>query len=240
MPAADTGTVKKILPHIRKFYIGSSTDAGIFSSASIQNQRTIYNPGGGSSTVTTNSTGVLRFSYIINLGITFNFNFGRHFGLYTGVDVKNIGFIEHPANGEIIKRRTYNVGAPLGIKIGNMADKGSYLFLGGGIDVPINYREKMFEVRNQKTKYNEWFSKATPATMPYMFAGFAFRNSVSLKAQYYPNNYLNPDYTQKSGYPSNAGYTVHLMMLSLGFPMSYGKHGDMVKKHVSDLNTATM
>ena len=238
MPASDSGSVK-MRPPIRKFYIGTGTDAGIFSTAMIQKTAQVPNPGGGYTNTTTNSMGILRFSYVINVGLTFNFNLSRHLGVYTGVDLKNIGFIEHANNSTTIKRRTYNIGAPIGIKIGNMAAKGSYLFLGGGADIPVNYKEKSFIVRNQKTKFNEWFSSATPSVMPYIFAGFAVRNTVSFKLQYYTGNFLNPDYI-KSGYPSAYGYDVHLILLSLGFPMPLGGHKDMVKKHVADLNTATM
>lgn len=237
-PASDTANTKK-LPPIRKFYVGAGTDAGIFSTASIQKTGQVLNPGGGYTNTTTNSTGIIRFSYIINFGFTFNFNLGRHFGVYTGIDVKNIGFIEHNNSSETVKRRTYNIGAPIGIKIGNMADKGSYLFLGAGADVPINYKEKEFVVRNQKTKFNEWFSNATPSIMPYAFAGFSLKNSISFKLQYYPNNFLNPNYT-RSGAQPYYGYDVHIMMLSIGFPMHLGKHKDIVTKHVTDLNTATM
>ncbi len=239
MPIADTVSMKKNVQPIRKFYVGTATDAGIFSTATIQHTSTLYNPAGGTSTTTSNTMGIVRFSYVINFGLTFNFNLARHLGVYTGIDLKNIGFIEHNNGGQTVKQRTYNVGAPIGIKIGNMADKGSYLFLGGGMDVAVNYKEKSFSIRNQKTKYNEWFSKATPTFMPYVFAGFAVRNMVSLKLQYYPNNFLNPDYIH-DGYKQNYGYNVHLMLLSLGFPMPIGKHKDIVKKHVTDLNTATM
>jgi len=231
MPATDSGSIKKMLPTIRKFYIGTGADAGIFSTAMIQKP--------AANNTTANSMGILRFSYIINVGLTFNFNLSRHLGVYTGIDLKNIGFIEHENNSLTVKRRTYNIGAPVGIKIGNMAAKGSYLFLGAGADLPVNYKEKTFVVRNQKAKFNEWFSSATPAIMPYVFAGFALKNTVSFKLQYYPNNFLNPDYTRNAVKPYY-GYDVHLLLLSLGFPMPLGGHKDMVKKHVADLNTATM
>jgi len=164
--ASDSGSAKKPLQPIRKFYVGTATDAGMFSSATIQKPGTpVLNPGGGGYTYpTSNTIGILRFSYIINFGFTFNFNLARHFGLYTGIDLKNIGFIEKNSSDVTIKRRTYNIGAPIGIKIGNMAAKGSYLFFGGGMDLPLNYKEKYFVVRNEKSKYNQWFSSATPVT----------------------------------------------------------------------------
>lgn len=234
--AAKDSIAIKTRPHVRKFFIGTALDAGIFSSGTIQRN---YTSTGAPITPATNTYGTIRFSYIINFGLTFNFNFGRHFGVYTGVDIKNIGFIEKPYNNETIKQRTYNLGAPIGIKIGNMADKREYLFFGGGADVPINYKEKSFVIRNQKTKYNEWFSNATPSVMPYVFAGFAIPHGISFKFQYYPDNYVNPDYT-RNGYQLNYGTTVHLMLLSIGFTAPFGKNPDLVKKRVADLKTSTM
>ncbi len=237
-PLSKDTIVIKQHPHVRKFFIGTALDAGIFSSASIEH--TYYNIL-GEPIGTKNSMGTLRFTYVINFGVTFNYNPSRFFGLYTGLDLKNVGYIEkNDFTGQrTYKRRTYNLGIPVGIKIGNMADRKSYGFLGAGIDAPFNYREKTFTVRNQKTKYNEWFSDATPNLMPYVFAGVAIRRGISIKAQYYLNNYLNPDYV-RNGYKPNEGTTVHLMLLSLGFTSPFGKNPDMIKKRVTDLNTSSM
>lgn len=231
---SDTVASKNREP-IQKFYVGGGLDGALFSSATIEK---LAFPAGGSP-VTVNSTARLRFSYIINTGVSFNFNFGRHIGAFTGIDIKNIGFIEN-MNSLITKRRTYNVGVPLGIKIGNMRKKGTYLFLGGGADVPINYREKTYVIRDQKTKFNEWFSERTPHIMPYVFVGMKLHKGFTVKAQYYPNNYLNPDFqTVLSSIPYKPywGYNVHLMQLSFGYSMHYSKRHDAVKKQVSGLNT---
>lgn len=222
MPTADTAGMRKAAPPLQRFYIGGIMDGAIFSTAS-----------GTSPDNTKIST--VRFTYGFNIGATFNWNLGRHFGVYTGLDLKNIGFIEKESD-VTTKRRTYNLGVPVGIKIGNMSPKRMYVFFGGGADAPINYKEKTFTVRNEKTKYNEWFSKATPAIMPYVFAGIGLPHGMTLKAQYYPNNYLNPDYVYK-GAKVNTGYDVQLMLFSLGFYINYSKHHDMVKKHVTDMNT---
>jgi hypothetical protein len=200
-PEPDSLKVRKPLQPVRRFYVGSGMDGLLFSTANIKNG-------------TSETNGKLRFSYILNWGFTFNLNLSRHLGIYTGIDIKNIGFIEE-IGGITVKRRTYNVGAPLGIKIGNMASKKPYFFMGGGVDVPVNYREKVFSVRNQKAKFNEWFSERTPQIMPYVFAGLALNRGVTLKVQYYPNNFLNPDF-KKNGVMPYAGYDVHLEMLSLG------------------------
>jgi len=217
--------------HRGEFYIGSSFDAGIFSTATIKTTDAGGNP--------TNSIGILRFSYVINAGVSFNYNFSRHFGMYSGIDLKNVGFIENYSTGVTVKRRTYNLGAPLGMKFGNLRNKGSYLFLGGGLDVPVNYKEKAFTNRNNKQKFNEWFSDRTPAVMPYVFVGVKFNAGFTLKCQYYTNNYLNPDFTS-GGIKPYAGYDVHLILFCLGYDMHYTKHKDMVENSVKTLRTNTL
>ena len=217
---------------MQKFYIGTATDAGIFSTATIQHT---YYPVGGRS-YTSSSTGTLRFSYFLNLGATFNFNFSRHIGAYTGLDIKNIGYIES-YNGFTYKRRTYNIGAPIGIKVGNMAPKGTYVFLGGGAEIPIEYKEKIFQIKSQKTKINEWLSNRTPLVMPYVFAGVAINRGYTFKVQYYPTNFMNPDYTDSKGNQPYAGTEAHLILFSLGFAIPLSKHHDIMKKVVSELPT---
>jgi len=227
LAVVDTGKITKILPHIQKFYLGTAFDGAIFSSATIQET--------DAAGFTTNKLGIIRFTDVLNLGITFNYNFGRHLGMYIGIDVKNIGFIEKNAGAATVKRRTYNLGVPLGIKIGNMAAKRPYVFLGGGVDAPFNYREKTFVIRDQKTKFSEWFSNRTPAIMPYVFAGLAINGGITFKAQYYPNNFLNPNFTQ-DGIKPYAGYDVHLILFSLGIALPLSKKQDIVTKQVSGLN----
>jgi hypothetical protein len=230
-PAADS--LKKVLLPVQRFYIATAMDAGIFSSATIQHTPL---PPPGSPPVTTNKAGTLRFSYFINTGVTFNFNFSRHIGVYTGIDIKNVGYIES-YNGFTYKRRTYSIGAPLGIKIGNMAPKSTYAFLGGGADLPIEYKEKIFQIKSQKTKINEWLSTRTAPVMPYIFAGIAVSRGYTFKVQYYPTNFMNPDYTDSKGNQPYLGTEVHLILFSLGFAIPLTKRHDIIKKEVSELHT---
>jgi hypothetical protein len=219
----DTGKMK---PPIQKFYLGTAFDGGIFSSATIKEDE---------AGVMTNKLGIIRFSYVLNFGVTFNYNYNRHLGAYAGIDVKNIGFIEKNADAATVKRRTYNLGVPLGVKAGNMAAKRAYIFLGGGADLPFNYREKTFIIRDQKTKFSEWFSDRTPSIMPYVFAGAAVTQGFTIKVQYYPNNFFNPDFTTNGSQPY-ASYDVHLILVSIGLTVPLSKRHDIVTKQVSGLN----
>lgn len=200
----------------KKIYTSNAIDAAIFSTSSIQSF--------GRSKLST-----LRFSYILNFGFNFNYDFNKHWGVYTGLGIKNIGFIDKVADSTI-KRRVYTIGAPAGIKFGNLK-KRTYGFIGGGVDVPFNYREKGFVKRGKKDKFNEWFSDRTPLIMPYVFAGVSLDPGIAFKIQYYPANFMNPDYTQTSSgmlpvlSKPYAGYKVNLIMLSIGFDIRYTKSG---------------
>jgi hypothetical protein len=196
----------------KKVYV--STDFDIFLlSSSIKEQA-------GSKKLTTP-----RFSAIPFLGFNVNYDFAKNVGLYTGVNIKNIGFIEKFSDPDFtVKRRVYTIGAPLGLKIGDIK-YGSYLILGIGADFPIHYKEKSYIKRNDKTKYNEWFSDATPRIMPYAFVGVHLMPVFTFKVQYYPTNFLNPDYTVadawgKLYYPYK-DYYVPTIMLTAGIDIPF-------------------
>ena len=199
---------------IRHWYLGNAFDGAIFSTAVMER------PGSDRELTT------VRFS-MLNIGNNFNYDFDEHFGIYTGVGIKNIGFIEK--NGDsTTKRRVYTVGVPLGFKLGNL-QKNQYGFIGGGVDFPINYREKRFVERKDKYKFNEFFSDRTDDFMPYLFAGFSCKPGIVLKAQYYPGNFFNTGFEEdKDGMRVQPyrGYRVNLLYISLGFDIhhkSYNK-----------------
>lgn len=176
-----------------------------------------------------NETATLRFSAIA-FGRHFHYDFGRAVGLFTGIDIKNLGFIEkidRPSGKDsTVKRRLYTIGVPLGIKFGSVGAN-NYGFLGGGVDIPLNYREKGFVDRGDKEKFNEWLSDRTPLAMPFVFLGYALpsgkNGALTLKAQYYPSNFFNTDFTEAGAKPY-AGREVNLFFLSIAYDMrSTGK-----------------
>lgn len=159
-----------------------------------------------------------RFTALVNLGVNAHYDFSRRFGIFTGIGIKNIGFIEKFNDGDsTVKRRVYAVGVPLGIKIGDLRNR-NFAFLGGGIDVPFHYREKRYESRGDKRKIGEWFSDRTALLMPYVFAGHSFNPGLTIKAQYYPFNFLNTDYGDTRPFD---GYQVNLLFISFGVDIHY-------------------
>jgi hypothetical protein len=167
----------------------------------------------------------IRFTAIPFLGLNVNYDFGNNVGLYTGLNIKNVGFIEKSKNPDsTVKRRAYTIGIPLGLKIGKIK-YGNYVILGVGADFPFNYKEKGFTDRGNKTKFNEWFSDRTVRIMPYAFIGVHLNPALTFKLQYYPTNFLNSDYVENtiSTQPVKPyeGYKVSTIMLTAGIDIPF-------------------
>ncbi|RPE13987.1 hypothetical protein EGT74_10880 [Chitinophaga lutea] len=136
-----------------------------------------------------------RFTVFFNVGTNYNYDFTNNFGIFSGLNIKNIGLITKPNDSVKLKQRVYTLGVPLGLKFGNMRN-GFFFFMGGEYDLAFNYKEKFFLHGDKKSKFNEWFSDRTPLLMPSVFAGFRFSPGFGLKVQYYLNDFYNKDYTQ--------------------------------------------
>ncbi|MDD4142042.1 MAG: hypothetical protein PHR20_04500 [Bacteroidales bacterium] len=147
---------------------------------------------------------MMRFAPWANFQVAGNFDTGNTFGLYLGLSIKNIGFsykIENPNaidqsfNGSVIKKkfRTYNVGIPLGLKLGSF-DK-FYFYGGYELEFPLHYKEKTFYA-NTKTINKEWLSDKTPDLSHSFFFGVEFPYSLNLKFKWYITNFFNTDYDE--------------------------------------------
>ncbi|WP_276132563.1 hypothetical protein [Polluticoccus soli] len=198
----------------KTFYWSNGLDAAIFSTS------TIDRPGDDGALTP------LRFTFFVNYGMNINHDFSNNFGVFSGLGIKNIGFIEKfHALDSTVKRRVYTLGVPLGIKIGNLG-KRNFVMLGGGADLAFHYKEKGFIRRGNKTKTREWFSERTPLIMPNVFLGASFSPGFTIKAQYYPGNFLNKDFTQTAAgvkVQPYASYQVNLFLLSVGIDIHYKK-----------------
>lgn len=192
---------------IGKGYFGNSLDGMIFSTSMIDNNGT-------------KSLGTLRFSAWFHIGFTYNYNFSKSVGIYTGIDMKNIGYIEKfDLLNRTIKERVYTIGVPLGIRLGNM-ERRDYIFLGGGADLAVHYKRKYWDNTTKKQKSGEWFSERTEPILPYAFLGYARRGNT-LKFQYYFGNFVNENYLDANNIPMYKGKNVNLLLLSFGRDMNY-------------------
>lgn len=138
-----------------------------------------------------------RFSYWFNFQEAYNFDFGGTFGLFAGFSVRNVGFIVNYNDSMQTKKkyRTYNLGIPLGFKIGNLAaDDKFYFFAGGEIEFPLHFKEKTFYNDKKQFKYGEWISERTNLLQPSVFLGVNFPSQWSIKLKYYFMDYMNAGY----------------------------------------------
>jgi hypothetical protein len=201
-------------PYRNRIYSTAGFDGAIFSTA-------IMHKVGDKEQFTTP-----RFTLFFNMGNNFNYDISNHIAVFAGLGIKNIGYIEQVGDSTI-KRRTYSLSIPLGVKLGNLNRK-SYIFGGAGFDMPFNYKEKGFKDRGHKEKFNEWFSDRTPAFMSFVFVGIAFHKGLTAKLQYYPGNFLNTNYKKTENgvtYKPYSGYDdLHLLALSFGWDLHYRKH----------------
>ncbi len=123
------------------FYVTSGGEM-IFSFATIDNNGN-------------ESGNVMRWSPVFNLQGYGNYDFNKNIGLLFGLGLRNVGFIyDVPGTNTKKKFRNYDIGIPIGFKLGDM----NKVFVYGGyeIEFPINYKEKTF-IDEQKTKFSVWF-----------------------------------------------------------------------------------
>jgi hypothetical protein len=167
--------------HKTKIYNSVSNEM-IFSFATIDNKGN-------------ESGNIMRWAPVFNPQYMLNIDFGKHFGLFTGMAVRNVGFIyENPydSNHAKYKYRTYNLGIPVGFKIGKM---NSFLFFAGyEIEFPFAYKEKQFINEDKEDKTIIWFTSRVVPVQHSLMAGFQLPYGATLKFKYYLTNFHNRDY----------------------------------------------
>jgi hypothetical protein len=151
----------------------------IFQSASVEKQ---------GQDVNTN----LRFTLFFHAGEYLHYDFGDHVGIFSGLGIRNVGFITDEGD-TTSKFRTYNLGVPLAVKFGSFK-KNIFLFGGAEYEWMFHFKQKTF-IDNTKTKYTSWFSKHTPAFIPSVFVGLQLPAGFQFKFRYYLENYLKEKYT---------------------------------------------
>jgi len=145
-------------------------------------------------------SGAPRFTMWFHSSSYLNVDFNEHFGLYSGLTLRNIGLItmeksSKPSISEDVKwkRRAYSLGIPLALKLGKMED-GFYFFAGGQYDWLFHYKEKEF-LSDGKRKSSKWFSSKVNTFLPSVFLGIAFPSGISLKFTYAMDDFMNKDYS---------------------------------------------
>jgi len=162
-----------------KFYTSTGFEM-LFSWANI-NENGIQNPS------------ILRWAPVFNIQTFFNYDVTQRFGVFSGIGVRNVGFIYDVDDATRRKARTYNMGIPFGIKFGNV-DK-FFFYTGYEMELAFNYRERTY-VSDQKSVFNEWFSDRVPLINNSILVGVQLPLGLNLKFKYYFTNFYNKDYVQ--------------------------------------------
>ncbi len=142
-----------------------------------------------------------RFTAFFHLGQNVHIDFNNNFGIFTGLGIRNIGFISDERlmdeNNVLqdykIIRRSYNLGIPIAFKSGSFEDH--FFFYGGAeFELQFAFKEKYWESDDRsgsKTKNNQWFGSQTETFIPSVFAGVQLPKGINLKFQYYLDDFLN-------------------------------------------------
>jgi len=140
---------------------------------------------------------IVRFSPWFNLQTVGNYDFNKHAGFFFGLNLRNVGFIAKDNQTQVkMKYRVYDIGFPIGIKLGNM---NHFLIYGGyEFELPFNYKEKKFENEVKIKNYNVWFSDRVPTYYHAVFAGIQFPYGANIKFKYYLTPFHNTDFEEIS------------------------------------------
>jgi hypothetical protein len=165
---------------------------------------------------------VVRFSGFFNVQSYLNYDFSSSAGVFAGLSIKNVGFIfDVPNSNQRKKVRTYNLGIPIGFKLGNLNN----IFVYGGyeLEFPINYKEKTFINDEKEDKFNTWFSNRTKTVQSSAFIGLQLPYGANIKFKYYFSNFFNQDYAQKDengiAYKPYEGLEANIFYFSLSFDL---------------------
>ena len=163
----------------------------------------------------------MRFSPVFNLQVMLNQDMNKNFGLFTGLAVRNVGYImndyKDPSNNLFYKKkfRTYNLGLPLGFKVGDL-DK-TFFYGGYEIEMAFTYKEKTYEGGDKIDKISGWFSDRNELFQHGFLAGVQFPRGVNLKFKYYLSEFHNQDYTTNAGIKPYGGLKSNIFYVSINF-----------------------
>jgi len=170
----------------------------------------------------------LRWAPVINLQGRYNYDLSKSLGIFTGLGLHNVGYIyedyrERTEEAHYYKKkfRTYNIGVPVGVKIGDMDN----IFFYGGyeIEFPFVYKEKTFDQGDKIDSNVNWFSDRQEKFQHGFFAGVQFPYGFNVKFKYYLSEFHNQDYTQSNGVKPYSGLESHIMYFSVGYNISWDK-----------------
>jgi len=175
----------------------------------------------------------MRFTLFPHFGEYWHMDFGNSFGLYTGMVMRNVGFI-YDENVPLQKtiRRSLNIGVPMALKFGSFKHH-FYLYGGGEYELLFHYKAKRWDNHDRdgtKRTQKEWFSDKTKRFVPSAFVGAQLPGGFNVKVKYYLDDFLNLDYFGRDLGVDNvsfANFTRHQMFY---FSVSWQFRTDMIRE----------
>jgi hypothetical protein len=168
-----------------------------------------------------NNNNVLRFSPVINIQNLLNFDQSESFGWFTGINIRNVGFIFDESASVRKKVRNYNLGIPIGVKLGQLDNR--FFFAGYELEIAMNYRERTFVDEVRDRKFNVWFSDRVNTLQHALFIGYTLPKGTSIKAKYYLNSFFNQGFNASDGnggtFQPYAGLDANIFYISLNFAL---------------------
>ncbi len=193
----------------------------------------------------------LRFSAWLHLQNVWHYDLSKHLGLFAGVSLRNVGYVTSAKNNNVyapgitlynsqnrnfevlsthngkqigtLKRRVYDVGIPLGVKIGKVSDN-KFVYLGAELEFPFHYKYKVWLDNEKYLKNSEWFSSQVNPVLFSVFFGFQLPKGYNLKFKWYFNDLMNVDYV--TSVENQLGQTVkvkpYALLKSQMFYISFG------------------
>jgi len=151
--------------------------------------------------ITQNSA--LRWTVFLNGQSYYHLDLNNNIGFYSGVAVRNVGFITkdetiEDVNYETVKRRSYTLGIPLAIKLGSF-DNDMFIYGGAEYEWLFVYKEKHFLDGDKIHKDVDWFSNRTNSLIPSVFAGIALPSGLNVTFKYYLKDFMNTSYVDSFG-----------------------------------------
>jgi len=163
----------------------------------------------------------VRFSPVINLQVMVNKDMSKSFGLFTGLALRNVGYITNdyinPSDNLDYKKkfRSYNVGLPVGFKVGNLEK--TFFYGGYEVELAVAYKEKTYENGDKIDKITGWFSDRQEIFQHGFLAGFEFPYGFNIKFKYYLSEFHNRDYTNNAGIKPYGALKANIFYVSLNF-----------------------
>ncbi|MBL7901249.1 MAG: hypothetical protein JNK73_04575 [Bacteroidia bacterium] len=168
----------------------------------------------------------LRFAPVINIQSFTHLDFSEKFGIYSGLAIRNVGYIYGNYKTPITatntisttyeKRfRSYNLGIPVAFKLGNLNKM--FLYAGYELEIPLLYKEKTYENGDQLDgmKITGWFSDRQQSVYHSLLVGIQFPYGMNLKFKYYLTEFHNQNYVASDNSKPYAGLLSNVFYISL-------------------------